>query len=262
MKHRQNGPDSCSCGGVWPCRRVPSRIVSSSPRSPAVVPAAVAAALGATRVSETDARRADSSSSAWCPNVFQGPTQSGGVPDPHMPRVGARCALEAGHNGPCLYARAEPIAGPAPDAPAALCGATLRSVGPFPRRGDSARAGVKCGRLAGHAGPHAAVLTAAEVARCVTGTPQRNEPHNPVVYVVHVYDGTRTLVDYYVRGELASALRAAAGDVVALRFEGRTGSLAEIEQVVAAAYEEPGVQRWHVRCDACLAHVDAMRVEP
>jgi hypothetical protein len=82
------------------------------------------------------------------------------------------------------------------------------------------------------------------------------------VFVVHVYDAADHQHDYYVRQTVKSAVRQAAVDVVTGRFEEADPSFFEVElqRVIDAVSEEPGVGRWHVRCDAWRAHVDQMEV--
>jgi hypothetical protein len=82
------------------------------------------------------------------------------------------------------------------------------------------------------------------------------------VFVVHVYDAADHLHDYYVHQGAAGAVRQAAIDVVTGRFDdlGHGDFDGEVQRVIEAAYEEPGVGRRHVRCDAWRAHVDEMQV--
>lgn len=82
------------------------------------------------------------------------------------------------------------------------------------------------------------------------------------IYVVHIYDAADRLHDYYVHGTIDSALRQASCDVVDGRFEDADPDVSETERarVLRAVYAEPGVNRWHVRCDAWRAHVDEMHL--
>lgn len=89
------------------------------------------------------------------------------------------------------------------------------------------------------------------------------------VFVVHVYDNADHLHDnadhlhdYYVHQTASSAVRQAATDVVTGRFENGVPGFFEVElqRVIDAVYEEPGVGRRHVRCDSWRAHVDEMQV--
>ena len=82
------------------------------------------------------------------------------------------------------------------------------------------------------------------------------------VFVVHIYDSADRLHDYYVHQTVSSAVRAAAIDVVTGRFEDGDPGFFEVElqRVIDATYEEPGVGRRHVRCDSWRAHVDEMQV--
>lgn len=84
------------------------------------------------------------------------------------------------------------------------------------------------------------------------------------VYVTHIYDAADHLHDYYVHQTIDAAMVQAAVDVVGGRFEKADPDFlaAEVKRVVAATYEEPGVGRWHVRCDSWRAHVDGMQVLP
>lgn len=84
------------------------------------------------------------------------------------------------------------------------------------------------------------------------------------IFVVHVYDNADQLHDYYVRQTAEGAMRQAATDVVNGRFEDADPDFFEAEfcRVVGAIYEEPGVGRRHVRCDAWRAHVDEMEALP
>ena len=84
------------------------------------------------------------------------------------------------------------------------------------------------------------------------------------VFVVHVYDNADHLHDYYVHATAPAAVRQAAIDVVTGRFDDLgVGDLdVEVQRVIDAVYEEPGVGRRHVRCDAWRAHVDEMQVLP
>jgi hypothetical protein len=84
------------------------------------------------------------------------------------------------------------------------------------------------------------------------------------VFVVHIYDAADHLHDYYVHQTIADAKRQAAIDVVTGRFEdlGHGDLGVEVQRVIEKIYEEPGVGRWHVRCDAWRAHVDEMQVLP
>lgn len=82
------------------------------------------------------------------------------------------------------------------------------------------------------------------------------------VFVVHIYDSADRLHDYYVHQTALSAVRAAATDVVTGRFDdlGVGDFDVELQRVIDATYEEPGVGRRHVRCDSWRAHVDEMQV--
>jgi hypothetical protein len=89
------------------------------------------------------------------------------------------------------------------------------------------------------------------------------------VFVVHVYDAAAHLHDYYVHAAISSAKRQAAIDVVTGHFEdlGAGDFEVEVQRVIDAIYEEPAVDRWHVRCDAVrlgapgwCAHIDEMQV--
>ena len=82
------------------------------------------------------------------------------------------------------------------------------------------------------------------------------------VFVVHVYDNADHLHDYYVHQTTEGAVRQAATDVVNGRFEDADPAFFEVElqRVIDAVYEEPGVGRRHVRCDAWRAHVDERQV--
>ena len=82
------------------------------------------------------------------------------------------------------------------------------------------------------------------------------------VFVVHVYDAADKLHDYYVHERAAGAVRQAAIDVVTGRFDdlGHGDFDGEVQRVIEATYEEPGVGRRHVRCDAWRAHIDEMQV--
>lgn len=84
------------------------------------------------------------------------------------------------------------------------------------------------------------------------------------VFVTHVYDAADHLHDYYVHQTAEGAVRQAATDVVNGRFEDADPDFFEVElrRVIDAAYEEPGVGRRHVCCDAWRAHVDEMQVLP
>lgn len=82
------------------------------------------------------------------------------------------------------------------------------------------------------------------------------------IYVVHIYDAADQLHDYYVHQTASTAVRQAAIDVVTGRFDdlGAGDFDGEVQRVIEAAYEEPGVGRRHVRCDSWHAHVDEMQV--
>ena len=82
------------------------------------------------------------------------------------------------------------------------------------------------------------------------------------VYVTHVYDASDRLSDYYVHQDIVVAVRRAANDVVAGRFEDLDPDARETEvaRVIEALRVEPGVGRCLVRCDAWCAHVDEMQV--
>lgn len=82
------------------------------------------------------------------------------------------------------------------------------------------------------------------------------------VFVVHVYDAADKLHDYYVHQTALEAVRSAATDVVSGRFEDGDPGLLEVElqRVIDAVWEEPGVGRRHVRCHSWHAHVDEMQV--
>lgn len=82
------------------------------------------------------------------------------------------------------------------------------------------------------------------------------------VFVVHVYDAADKLHDYYVHQTASSAVRQAATDVVSGRFEDGDPGFFEVElqRVIDATWEEPGVGRRHVQCDSWRAHVDEMQV--
>lgn len=82
------------------------------------------------------------------------------------------------------------------------------------------------------------------------------------VFVVHVYDAADHLYDYYMHQTSEGAARHAATDVVNGRFQDADPDHFEVEfrRVVDAIYEEPGVGRRHVRCDAWRAHIDEMEV--
>lgn len=84
------------------------------------------------------------------------------------------------------------------------------------------------------------------------------------VYVVHVYDAADQLHDYYVHQSASAAVRQAAVDVVTGRFDDPSGGDfdVEVQRVIDETYEEPGVGRRHVRCDAWRAHIDEMQVIP
>lgn len=84
------------------------------------------------------------------------------------------------------------------------------------------------------------------------------------VFVVHIYDATDHLHDYYVCQTATAAVRHAAVDVVEGRFDNADPDFIEVElqRVIGAAYVEPGVGRRHVRCDSWRAHVDPMQVLP
>lgn len=82
------------------------------------------------------------------------------------------------------------------------------------------------------------------------------------VFVVHVYDAADRLHDFYVHGTPEVAVRQAAIDLVAGRFEDADPDffLSEVNRVVAEADFERPTGRRHVRCDSWHAHVDEMRV--
>lgn len=82
------------------------------------------------------------------------------------------------------------------------------------------------------------------------------------VFVVHVYDPADKLHDYYVHATPDVAVRQAAIDLVACRFEDADPDFfaAEVNRVVAEVDFERPTSRRHVRCDAWRAHVDEMRV--
>ena len=82
------------------------------------------------------------------------------------------------------------------------------------------------------------------------------------VFVVHVYDAADSLHDYYVRQTVEGAVRQAAVDVVTGRYGCGNPDFHEFElqRVLREVSEEPGVGRWHVRCDSWRAHVDEMEV--
>lgn len=83
------------------------------------------------------------------------------------------------------------------------------------------------------------------------------------VFVVHVYDAADKLHDYYVHETIEGAVRCAAIDVVSGRFEDAADPAffeVELQRVLAAVFEEPGVGRRHVHCDTWRAHVDEMQV--
>lgn len=84
------------------------------------------------------------------------------------------------------------------------------------------------------------------------------------VFVVHVYDAADHLHDYYVHRTVGSAQRQAAIDVVAGCFEdlGAGDFEVEVQRVIEAVREEPGVGRRRVSCDTWHAHVDEMQVLP
>ena len=84
------------------------------------------------------------------------------------------------------------------------------------------------------------------------------------VFVVHIYNAAGQLHDYYVHQTVDGAMREAASDVVAGRFDDLDPKdfSAEVERVVGEIYKEPGVGRCHVRCDVWRAHVDEMQVIP
>lgn len=82
------------------------------------------------------------------------------------------------------------------------------------------------------------------------------------VFVVHVYDAGDHMHDCYVHRTASFAVRQAAIDVVCGRYgAGDPCSFeTELQRVIDAVYEEPGVGRRHVRCDSWRAHVDEMQV--
>jgi hypothetical protein len=82
------------------------------------------------------------------------------------------------------------------------------------------------------------------------------------VFVVHVYDTTDKLHDYYVHQTVEGAVHQAATDVVSWHIEDADPDFfkAEICRVISAVEVEPGTGRRHVRCDAWRAHVDEMQV--
>jgi len=82
------------------------------------------------------------------------------------------------------------------------------------------------------------------------------------IFVVHVYDAADHLHDYYAHQDVAEAKHQAAIDVVTGRFDGlsKEDLDREVQRVIADAYEEPGIGRWHVRCDAWRAHIDDLLV--
>ena len=84
------------------------------------------------------------------------------------------------------------------------------------------------------------------------------------IFVVHVYDNADQMHDYYVHQTASVAVRQAAIDVVSGRFEDGDPGFFEVElqRVIDTTYEEPGVGRRHVRCDAWHAHVDEMELLP
>ena len=82
------------------------------------------------------------------------------------------------------------------------------------------------------------------------------------VFVVHIYDPANHLHDYYVHGTRQGAIDQASADVVSGRFENLDPDdyVRETMRVASEAYEEPGVGRHHVHCDAWRAHIDVMPV--
>jgi len=74
----------------------------------------------------------------------------------------------------------------------------------------------------------------------------------------------KVFVVHDVHQTIDGAVRQAAIDVVNGRFEDADPDFFEVEvrRVLDATYEEPGVGRRHVRCDAWRAHVDEMQVVP